>query len=74
MWLPNVNASKLSDFLTPLKSDDKYYIWVFLLPILFVYILAEYSHKGSHNVEETAVLHFERMVLIARESVKLRCE
>lgn len=70
-----VNAPKFTDFLTPLKSDDKYYIWdLSLCSILFVYILAEYSHKGLHNVEETAVLHFECMVLIARESVKLQYE
>lgn len=70
-----MNASQFTDFLTPLKSDDKYYIWdLSLFSILFVYILAEYSHKGSHNVDETAVLHFERMVLIAKESVKWQCE
>lgn len=70
-----MNASRFTDCLTPLKSDDKYYIWdLSLFSILFAYILAEYSHKGSHNVEETAVMHFERMVSIARESVKLRCE
>ena len=75
MQVPNVNVSRFTDSLLPLKSDDKYYIWdLSLFSILLVYILAEYSHKGSHNVEETAVLHFERMVLIARESVKLRCE
>lgn len=75
MPLPNVNASRFTDFLTPFKSDDKYYIWdLSLFSILFVYILAEYSHKGLYNVEETAVLHFECMVLIAGESVKLQYE
>lgn len=70
-----MNASKFTDFLAPLKSDDKYYIWeLSSFSILFVYTLAEYSHKGSYNEEVTAVLHFERMVLIARESVKLHCE
>lgn len=42
MQLSNVNASKFTDFLTPLKSDDKYYIWeLSLFSILFVYTLAE---------------------------------
>lgn len=75
MQLPNVNASRFTDFSTPLKSDDKYYIWdLSLFSILFAYIPAGHSQKGSHNVEETAVLHFHGMVLIATESVKLLCE
>lgn len=75
MPLSNVNASRFTNLLTPLKSADKYYIWdVSLFSILFVYILAEYSHKGLYNVEETAVLHLECTVLIAGESVKLQCE
>lgn len=73
--LPNVNASRFTDSFALLKSDDKYYIWdLSLFSILFAYILADYSHKESHNVEEPAVLPFEHMVLIARESVKLQCE
>lgn len=72
MQLPNVNASSFTDFSTPLKSDDKYCIWdLSLFSILFVYVLAEYSQKGSHSGEETATLHFQGMVLIATESVKL---
>lgn len=74
MWLFNVNVFKLSDFFIFLKLDDKYYIWVFLFFILFVYILVEYLYKGFYNVVEIVVLYFERMVLIVRELVKLRCE